>query len=80
MRTSSSHRSAVADIDADGRVRIPTAVRRRLGLLPADSLRFVLEAGDIRVERALSADELNDCFATFTEWASDDDDRAYSDL
>lgn len=80
MRTSSSHWSTFAKVDADSRVLLPAAVRQRLGLTPGDSLRFVLEAGEIRIERAPSADVLDDCFATFTEWASDDDDRAYSDL
>ena len=71
-------RTTYAKVEADHRLVIPRVVRRRLGLRPGDLLRIVLDAAAVRIERATPP--IDDCFATFTEWASEADDHAYSDL
>jgi hypothetical protein len=43
-------------------------------------LAFILDGAQaVRIERAVSPND-EDCFATFTEWSSEHDDLAYSDL
>ena len=58
---------------------IPKAVRERLGLKPGDLLRYVFEGDRVVIERVSSEAE-DDPFATFTEWASEADERAYKSL
>jgi antitoxin PrlF len=71
-------RSAYSRLGADSRVTLPRAVREHLGLRAGDSLRFVIDAAGVSIARvALRPDA---CFATFTEWTSEQDDEAYSDL
>jgi bifunctional DNA-binding transcriptional regulator/antitoxin component of YhaV-PrlF toxin-antitoxin module len=66
--------------EADHRVTVPHIVLERLGLEPGDELAFILDGAQaVRIERAVSPND-EDCFATFTEWSSEHDDLAYSDL
>jgi antitoxin PrlF len=58
---------------------LPREVRERLGVGPGDRLRYVLDGGGVRLEKAFSRDE-EDPFATFSEWSSDADEAAYADL
>ena len=58
---------------------IPRAVRRQLGLAPGDTLRYRLTEGGVLVDKA-RAGETDDPFASFTEWSSDADEKAYGNL
>jgi len=58
---------------------IPKAVREKLGLKPGDVVRYVFEGKRVVIERANAAVE-DDPFATFTEWASEADEKAYGSL
>jgi antitoxin PrlF len=58
---------------------IPKAVRERLGLKPGDLLRYVVKGDRVVIERVADAAE-DDPFATFTEWASAADGKAYGSL
>ncbi|MBU3889258.1 MULTISPECIES: AbrB/MazE/SpoVT family DNA-binding domain-containing protein [Methylosinus] len=58
---------------------LPAEVRERLRIKPGDRLRYVIDDSGVRIERG-AANEEEDPFATFTEWASDADDEAYADL
>lgn len=58
---------------------LPREVRERLQVGPGDRLRYVIDSDGVHLEKA-TAREDEDPFATFTEWASKQDDEAYADL
>ncbi len=58
---------------------IPRPVRVALRLSPGDDLTYEIE-GDRVVMRRASPGVADDPFATFDEWASDVDRKAYADL
>ncbi len=58
---------------------LPREVREQLRVGPGDRLRYVIEADGVRLEKG-TAHKDDDPFATFTEWASEEDDVAYADL
>jgi len=58
---------------------LPREVRERLRVGPGDRLRYVIDAAGVRLEKETAREE-DDPFATFTEWASEEDDAAYADL
>jgi antitoxin PrlF len=69
----------VSKITSKSQTVIPKAVREKLGLRPGDLLRYKLEKNGVTIERV--HDEMqDDPFATFTEWASEADERAYKSL
>ena len=71
--------SAHSKISSKYQTVIPKAVRERLGLKTGDVLRFrFAEDGTVTVEKALPVED--DPFATFSEWASEEDERLYRDL
>ncbi|HEY2071169.1 MAG TPA: type II toxin-antitoxin system PrlF family antitoxin [Rhizomicrobium sp.] len=57
---------------------IPREVRNRLGLKPGDRLCYRMTPKGVLLEKAEA--EGDDPFATFTEWASEADERAYKSL
>jgi antitoxin PrlF len=57
---------------------IPRIVRQRLGLQPGDTLRYRIAEDGILIDKA--APEADDPFASFSEWASEADEKAYADL
>jgi antitoxin PrlF len=57
---------------------IPAVIREKLGIGPGDVLRYIETANGILIEKARSIED--DLFATFSEWASEADDKAYADL
>ena len=58
---------------------IPRAVRAALGLREADSLTYRIENDLVILARA-EATQADDPFATFGEWDSEADRRAYANL
>jgi antitoxin PrlF len=69
---------ATSTITSKSQTVIPRPVREKLGLRPGDRLRYVETAEGIVIEKARIPED--DPFATFTEWASDADEKAYADL
>jgi antitoxin PrlF len=67
----------VSRITSKSQTVIPKAVRERLGLRPGDLLRYRVEGSVVIIERMETQD---DPFATFTEWASEADEKAYGSL
>ncbi len=57
---------------------IPQAVRLALHLQPGDEIVYRIEQGRVVLTKAAPA--ADDPFATFSQWASDADARAYADL
>ncbi len=58
---------------------LPRAVRSALGVGPGDDLAYKIEGDIITLRRAVTG-VAEDPFATFTEWDSEADRRAYADL
>ena len=58
---------------------IPQAVRNALRLREGDELSYVIENGRVILTKA-SAEMMEDPFATFSEWDSEADRKAYADL
>lgn len=57
---------------------IPREIRERLGLGPGDMLNYIETDQGILIEKARVVED--DPFTTFTEWATEADDKAYADL
>lgn len=58
---------------------IPQPVRAALHLKEGDEIAYAIEDGRVILTRAL-AEPAEDPFATFGEWSSEADQRAYADL
>jgi antitoxin PrlF len=58
---------------------IPQAVRNRLGVRESDTLGFAFEGDKVVLMKAPAA-PVEDPFATFSEWESEADQRAYAGL
>jgi AbrB family looped-hinge helix DNA binding protein len=58
---------------------IPRQVRETLGLGPGDTLRYRLTVDGVLIDKAPRS-EADDPFATFTEWSSEADEKAYAKL
>lgn len=58
---------------------IPQAVRNALHIKAGDEIAYTIEDGRVVLTRAVS-EQSDDPFATFHEWNSDADRRAYGDL
>jgi antitoxin PrlF len=58
---------------------IPQAVRNALGLREGDELAYLIEGNRVILSKA-STSALDDPFALFSEWDSEEDRKAYADL
>jgi len=58
---------------------IPQSVRSALRLREGDEIAYAIENGRVIMTRAMS-ESADDPFATFSEWDSDADRRAYANL
>jgi len=70
--------TAYSKITSKAQTVIPREVRARLGLKPGDRLKYCLTRKGVLIEKAEA--EGDDPFATFTEWSSEADERAYKSL
>jgi antitoxin PrlF len=57
---------------------IPRSVRERLRLMPGDTLRYRLTDEGVLIDKAPI--EVDDPFATFSEWSGEADEKAYGKL
>lgn len=58
---------------------IPKNIREYLGLKTGDRIRYIARNNRVEIEKVKSQAE-DDPFATFTEWASDNDEEAFAAL
>lgn len=72
-------KTAHSKLSVKSQTVLPREVRELLRVGPGDRLRYVIDGSTVRLEKALERED-DDPFATFTEWASDQDEEAYSDL
>jgi len=64
-------------ITSKAQTTIPRAIRIALGLREGDRIAYQIDGDRVVLTRA---DQTDDPFASFTEWAGDEDTRAYADL
>jgi len=57
---------------------LPREVRAKLGVKPGDTLRYRLTDDGVLIDKA--PNEADDPFATFSEWSSEADEKAYAKL
>jgi antitoxin PrlF len=68
-------------LSSKAQTTVPQAVRAALRLKEGDVIAYTIEAdGRVLLSRALSEPPSRDPFATFSEWDSEADRRAYADL
>jgi antitoxin PrlF len=67
---------AIARITTKSQLVLPKAIRDQLGVGPGDAVAFRTSPQGVVIEKV----EADDPFATFDEWASEADDKAYRDL
>ena len=70
--------AAFSKISVKSRTVIPRKVREQLKLKPGDTLRYRLTDDGILLDKATEAGD--NPFAAFSEWTSEADDKAYSEL
>jgi antitoxin PrlF len=70
--------AAFSKVSVKSQTVIPREVRQRLGIRPGDTLRYRLTESGVLLEKAPSVED--DPFASFSEWSSEADEKAYADL
>ena len=70
--------TAYSKVTTKAQTVIPREVRARLGLKAGDRLAYRITPEGILIEKA--QDMNDDPFATFTEWSSEADERAFKSL
>jgi antitoxin PrlF len=68
--------AAFSKVSAKSRTVIPRAVREQLGLKPGDTLSYRMTDDGVLLDKATGTDP----FATFSEWMSEADAKAYDGL
>lgn len=69
----------ISKLTSKAQTTIPQPVRTALHLKEGDAIAYQIEGDRVVITRA-SAEAAEDPFATFSEWASDADQRAYGNL
>ena len=70
--------AAYSKVSVKSQTVLPRAVRDKLGLEPGDTLRYRETPDGILLDKATP--ETEDPFATFSEWSSEADEKAYGSL
>jgi len=78
-RDDASARMITSKITSKAQTTIPQAVRQALRVREGDELAYKIERGRVILTKAAHM-PADDPFATFAEWGSDNDQRAYGDL
>ncbi len=71
--------AAFSKVSVKSQTVIPREVREQLALKPGDTLRYRVTAEGVLLDKA-PANEADDPFATFSEWSSEADEKAYGRL
>jgi len=69
----------ISKLTSKAQTTIPQPVRSALHLREGDAIAYQIEGDRVIITRA-ATESPEDPFATFSEWASDADKRAYGDL
>ena len=77
MSKSRAHAS-FSKVSVKSQTVLPAEVRNRLGIKPGDVLRYRITAAGVVIDKALPSED--DPFASFSEWAGEADEKAFSSL
>ena len=63
-------------LSAKGQTTIPAPIRRRLGILPGDTIKYEVKDGEVRIYKAKTVDIewAQAVEPTLAEWSDDEDD------
>lgn len=78
MNSFSRQPAAFSKVSVKSQTVIPHAVREALKLKPGDTLRYRITDDGILLDKA--TETADDPFAAFSEWTSEADEKAYSEL
>ena len=78
MNRASRRRAAFSKVSVKSQTVIPREVREQLRLKPGDTLRYRITDEGILLDKATEAGD--DPFASFSEWTSEADEKAYGGL
>ena len=78
MPRSAPKSTAYSKVSVKSQTVIPREVREELGLRPGDTLRYRRTNHGVLIDKAPT--DLDDPFASFSEWSGEADEKAYADL
>jgi AbrB family looped-hinge helix DNA binding protein len=78
MNRTSRRPAAFSKVSGKSQTVIPREVRDQLKLKPGDTLRYRLTDDGILLDKATETGD--DPFASFSEWTSEADEKAYGEL
>jgi antitoxin PrlF len=78
MNRQSRPPAAFSKVSVKSQTVIPREIREKLDLKPGDTLRYRVTPAGVLLEKA--GDDVDDPFASFSEWRSEADEKAYGDL
>ncbi len=67
-------------LSSKAQTTVPQPVRAALQLQEGDEIAYAIQDGRVVITKAAKSEPADDPFATFSEWASDADQRAYAKL
>jgi antitoxin PrlF len=77
----------ISTLTSKSQTVIPKAVRAKMGLAPGDRIRYVTRGNKVEIEKIETkrmdwgdSDWERLTFSAFTEWASEEDDKAFAHL
>jgi antitoxin PrlF len=70
--------AAYSKVSVKSQTVLPRTVREKLGIKPGDTLRYRVTEDGILLDKA--SPDVDDPFATFSEWSSEADEKAYGAL
>jgi antitoxin PrlF len=76
MNRAAKNSAIFSKVSVKSQTVLPREVRAKLGVKPGDTLRYRLTDQGVVIDKAPA--EIDDPFATFSEWASDADEKAYA--
>jgi antitoxin PrlF len=71
--------AAFSKVSVKSQTVIPREVREMLALKPGDTLRYRVTENGVMLDKT-PANEADDPFASFSEWSSNADEKAYGSL
>ena len=78
MNRPEANPTAFSKVSVKSQTVLPRAVRAKLGVKPGDTLRYRLTDEGVLIDKAPA--EADDPFASFSEWSSEADEKAYAKL
>jgi antitoxin PrlF len=78
MSSSASKSASFSKVSVKSQTVLPHAVRSQLGIKPGDTLRYRIVEQGVLIDKAVT--EVDDPFASFSEWSGEADEKAYGKL